>query len=134
MIAAFIDVTAGRPYIVLGRQQMRAVMLRRAVLTILVVIGLALSGVQAFAVLSAEAGSFGSDPAQMSENHECEEHGAAHAMKNGGHCCVSGAAGFVPANAAIASIWSSKAGRIVGADDRAPTDRNIAIFKPPRAG
>jgi hypothetical protein len=46
VIAAFIDVTAGRPYIVLVRQQMRAVMLRGAFLTILVVIGLALSGVQ----------------------------------------------------------------------------------------
>ena len=109
-------------------------MLRRAFLTILVVNGLALSGVQPFAVLSAGASGFGSDTAQMAENHECEEHGAAHAMKNGGHCCVSGAAGFVPATAAIASIWPSKASRIVGADCRAPTGRNIPIFKPPRVG
>jgi hypothetical protein len=133
-MAAFVDVTAAKPYLVSGRQQMRAVMLRRAFFTILVVIGLALSGVQPFAVLSAEAGGFGSDTVQMSEDHECEEHGAAHAMKNGGHCCVSGAAGFVPATAAIAGIWPSKVGRIVGVDERAPTDRNIAIFEPPRAG
>ena len=106
--------------------------LRRGVLTILVIIGLAVSGAQSVAFANIDLGGMAFEAMEKADTHECEEHGASHAVKHGGHCCVSGSSGYAPTLAEFSGILPIDSDRIFGADDRAPTSRNIAIFKPPQ--